>query len=291
MRPPEATVLWNPHGTAPGLYVPAVPEKSSPHIFLLPGPPRELWPMVEDYLIPMLRTIVGQPEISEMRVFRTAGLGESMVEEKVGEQLISLGIELGYCARPGEVDIRVIGTPEQVRAAGDIIRGVFPTSLVSDDQRSLERVVVETLTTRGETLAIAESCTGGAIAHRITNVAGASAVFLAGFVTYANEAKTKALGVSKELLDQHGAVSEPVASAMAEGARAAINADYALSTTGIAGPTGGSDAKPVGTVFIGLAAKGNPTRVEKHFFPTDRERFKELVSQSALDLLRRNLRD
>ena len=291
MRPAEATVLWNPHGTAPGLYMPDFPEKNSPHIFLLPGPPRELQPMVEDYVVPMLRKIVGQPTISEMRVFRTAGLGESLVEEKVGEQLLSLGIELGYCARPGEVDIRVIGTPEQVRAAGDIIRGVFPSNVVSDDQRSLERVVVEALTSREETLAIAESCTGGAIAHRITNVPGASAVFLAGFVTYANEAKIKALGVSKESLDQHGAVSEVVASAMAEGARTAAGADYALSTTGIAGPTGGSEAKPVGTVFIGLAAKGAPTRVEKHFFPTDRERFKELVSQSALDFLRRNLRD
>jgi len=289
MRPSAATVLWNPHGTAPGLYVPAFPAKNSPHIFLLPGPPRELRPMVDDYLVPMLRRIVGESTISEMRVFRTAGLGESLVEEKVGEQLLNLGIELGYCARPGEVDIRVIGTAEQVHAAGEIIHAAFPTSVVSNDQRSLERVIVESMAERGQTLAIAESCTGGAIAHRITNVPGASAVFLAGYVTYANEAKMKALGVLKPDLDQHGAVSEVVVRAMAEGAREAAGADYALSTTGIAGPGGGSDAKPVGTVFIGLARKGGPTEVEKHFYPTDRERFKELVSQSALDFLRRNL--
>jgi len=116
-----------------------------------------------------------------------------------------------------------------------------------------------------------------------------SSVFLGGYVTYANEAKVKALGVPKADLDQHGAVSDVVARSMAEGAREAAGADYALSTTGIAGPSGGSDAKPVGTVFIGLARKGGRTEVERHFYPTDRERFKELVSQSALDFLRRNL--
>jgi len=289
MRPEPATVLWNPHGTAPGLYVPPLPGKSSPHIFVLPGPPRELRPMVEDYVVPMLRKLVGQSAISEMRVFRTAGLGESFVEEKVGEQLLGLGVELGYCARPGEVDIRVIGTAEQLGLASEIIRNVLSTSIVSDDQRSLEAVIVEALASRGETLATAESCTGGAIAHRITNVPGASAVFLEGFVTYANNAKLRVLGVPKEDLEKYGAVSESVAAAMAEGGRKAAASDYALATTGIAGPTGGSEGKPVGTVFIALASKDHPTRVEKHFFPTDRERFKELVSQTALDLLRRNL--
>ena len=289
MRPEPATVLWNPHGTAPGLYVPPLPGKSSPHIFVLPGPPRELRPMVEDYVVPMLRKLVGQSAISEMRVFRTAGLGESFVEEKVGEQLLGLGVELGYCARPGEVDIRVIGTAEQLGLASEIIRNVLSTSIVSDDQRSLEAVIVEALASRGETLATAESCTGGAIAHRITNVSGASAVFLEGFVTYANDAKRRALGVPNEDLEKYGAVSEAVAAAMADGARKAAGSDYALATTGIAGPTGGSAEKPVGTVFIALASNNHPTRVEKHFFPTDRERFKELVSQSVLDLLRRNL--
>lgn len=287
LRPPEATVLWNPHGTAPGLYLPAFAEKNSPHLFLLPGPPRELAPMVENYVVPTLeRVIPPQPHV-EMRVWRTVGLGESLVEEMVGDALLALGAELGYCARPGEVDLRIIGTPEQVRGAGAIIEAKLGANLISHDQRTLEKVIVDLLTGRRETLAVAESCTGGAIANRITNVPGASAVFLAGYVTYANEAKTSALGVDAALIREHGAVSEPVARAMAEGARAASGADYALSTTGIAGPDGGSPEKPVGTVFVGVAAAHRTTQVEKLFFPTDRERFKELVTQMGLDLLRR----
>jgi nicotinamide-nucleotide amidase len=295
MRPPQSTVLWNPHGTAPGLYLPPLPipqrpnNERSPHLFILPGPPRELIPMVEDYLVPMLQKVLPAREIDEMRVFRTAGLGESHVEELVGEELLALGIELGYCARPGEVDIRIIGSPEQVGRAETIIRNHVGKHIVSDDQRSLEEVLVSTLTKRGETLAIAESCTGGAIAHRITNVPGASAVFLQGFVTYANDAKTRSLGVSDELLAQHGAVSEPVARAMAEGARKTSGTDYGISTTGIAGPGGGTNEKPVGTVFVAVASRDKETVVEKLFFPTDRLRFKELVSQMALNLLRKSL--
>jgi nicotinamide-nucleotide amidase len=295
MRPPESTVLWNPHGTAPGLYLPPLPISNrpeyqlSPHLFILPGPPRELVPMVEDYVVPTLRRILPPGAINEMRVFRTAGLGESHVEELVGGELLALGIELGYCARPGEVEVRVIGSPDQIGRADVIIRNHLGEHLVSDDQRSLEEVLVSTLTLRGETIAIAESCTGGAIAHRITNVPGSSAVFLQGFVTYSNEAKTRSLGVPAELLAQHGAVSKPVARAMAEGARDATGADYAISTTGIAGPGGGTEQKPVGTVFIAVASRSHDTVVEKLFFPTDRLRFKELVSQMALNLLRKSL--
>lgn len=288
LRPPESTVLWNPHGTAPGLYLPAFAEKNSPHLFLLPGPPRELQPMVENHVVPILSHIVPPRPDVEMRVWRTAGLGESLVEQRVGESLLALGAELGYCARPGEVDVRLIGTREQVRRAGEIIVAELGRHLVSDDHRSLEKVIVDRLAERDETLAIAESCTGGAIANRITNVPGASAVFLAGYVTYANEAKTRTLGVDAALIREHGAVSEPVARAMAEGAREAGGAHFAISTTGIAGPDGGTPEKPVGTVFVGVASP-TATRVEKLFFPTDRERFKQLVSQSALDLLRRTL--
>ena len=295
LRPPEATVLWNPHGTAPGLYLPPLPVPNhssagpSPHLFILPGPPRELIPMVEDYVVPMLRKIIPEQPKTEMRVFRTAGIGESHVEELVGEPLLALRIELGYCARPGEVDIRVIGTSEQVNEAGKIIRQHLGQYLVSDDQRSLEAVLVATLTERGETLAIAESCTGGAVANRITNVPGSSAIFLQGFVTYANEAKIRALEVPVQMLEEHGAVSEPVAKAMAEGARRQSGADFAISTTGIAGPGGGTEKKPVGTVFVAVASPQRETKVEKLFFPTDRQRFKELVTQMALDLLRRSI--
>lgn len=295
LRPPEATVLWNPNGTAPGLYLPPLPVPGrpagelSPHIFILPGPPRELIPMVAEYLVPMLRKIVPDLPKTEMRVFRTAGLGESNVEEIVGEQLLALGIELGYCARPGEVEVRVIGSPEQISRADEIIRNHLSENLVSDDQRTLEEVIVAGLTERGETLAIAESCTGGGVANRITNVPGSSAVFLQGFVTYANEAKTRALGVPPEMIQEHGAVSKPVAKAMAEGARNVSGADYAISTTGIAGPGGGTEQKPVGTVFVAVASRHHETVVEKLFFPTDRQRFKELVSQMVLNLLRRSV--
>jgi nicotinamide-nucleotide amidase len=295
LRPKEATVLWNPHGTAPGLYLPPLPVPShpenelSPHIFILPGPPRELIPMVAEYLVPLLRKIIPEQPATEMRVFRTAGLGESHVEEIVGEPLLALGIELGYCARPGEVDIRVIGSPGQIDQADRIVRAHLAKHVVSDNQRSLEEVIVASLAAAAETLAIAESCTGGWIANRITNVPGASAVFLQGFVTYANEAKVRSLGVPPAMLEQHGAVSEPVAKAMAEGARTVSGADYAISTTGIAGPGGGSEEKPVGTVFVALASAHRETVTEKLFFPTDRQRFKELVSQMALNLLRLNI--
>jgi PncC family amidohydrolase len=136
-------------------------------------------------------------------------------------------------------------------------------------------------------LATAESCTGGLIANRITNVSGASEVFLAGYVTYANSAKSDVLNVDSKLIDEHGAVSEPVARAMAEGARTRTAATYAVATTGIAGPTGGSDEKPVGTVYIALASENSKTVVTKFVFPTDRETFKQLAAQAALDLLRR----
>lgn len=287
LRPREATVLHNPHGTAPGLYIPNLPERGSPHLFLLPGPPRELRPMVHDQVVPMLARLLPPASRPEMRTWRTAGLGESRVEELVGEELLALGVELGYCARPGEVDLRVIAMPDLLERAEAIVRAKLHAHIVADDQRSLEQVVVSQLTERRETLAIAESCTGGYLAHRITNVPGASAVFLAGFVTYANEAKVQTLDVSTGDLEKHGAVSAEVARAMAEGALRKSGTDYALSTTGIAGPGGGSEAKPVGTVFISLASKRGETIVQRHLFPTDRETFKTLVSQTALDLLRR----
>lgn len=287
LRPPEATVLPNEHGTAPGLYLP--PTARSPHLFLLPGPPRELHPMFTASVLPILQKVLPpRPELA-MRNYRTAGLGESAVEELVGAPLLALGLEVGYCARPGEVDLRLIGSAEALARAEKIVAAQLGAQLVSRDQSSLEKVIVDRLSARGETLATAESCTGGLLAHRVTNVPGASAVFLEGFVTYANEAKTRALGVDAALLRAHGAVSREVAAAMAEGARTAAGVDHALATTGIAGPGGGSEAKPVGTVFIALATKLGPTTVEQHRFPTDRETFKDLTAQTALDLLRRRL--
>jgi nicotinamide-nucleotide amidase len=290
-RPREAVVLANRHGTAPGLYLAprTVDGGVSPHLFLLPGPPRELEPMFEDAVLPILKTLLPPGPVADMRVYRIAGLGESMVEEMVGEPLLALGLELGYCARPGEVDVRMIGDPGTLDRGQQIISEKLGPHIVSLDQRALEKVVVDQLTTRGETLAIAESCTGGCLANRITNVPGASAVFVQGFVTYANQAKTAALGVDPELIRERGAVSHEVARAMADGARRTAGADHALATTGIAGPGGGTEEKPVGTVYIALATKLGSDIIEKHRFPTDRETFKNLVSQMALDLLRRRL--
>ena len=161
--------------------------------------------------------------------------------------------------------------------------------IFTSDERELPNVVIEKLIALGKTIATAESCTGGFIANQLTNVPGASKVFLAGYVTYANEAKTAALGVDAALIEAHGAVSETVAHGMAAGALEKSGADFALATTGIAGPGGGSAEKPVGTVFVALAARGGQTLVQHHRFPTDRETFKHLVSQTALDLLLRRL--
>ena len=291
-RPRDAIVLVNNHGTAPGLYLaprPYAGGELTPHLFLLPGPPRELQPMLAESVMPILEKALPPQPTVEMRLVRLAGVGESGVEELIGEPLLALGLELGYCARPGEVDVRTIGAPAVLDEAERIIVEKLGPHIITRDSRTLEKVVVDLLTERTETLAIAESCTGGFLAHRITNVAGASAVFLEGFVTYANAAKERSLGVDPAAIAAHGAVSEVVARAMAEGARRVTGADHALATTGIAGPGGGSEAKPVGTVFIALATKLGPTVVERHRFPSDRENFKHHTTQTALNILRRQL--
>ena len=290
--PEGATVLPNEHGSAPGLYLAAdaSPEKKWPHLFLLPGPPRELHPMFDKFVLPILREIAPPQSGRERRTFRIAGMGESLVEEAIGARLLEVpGLELGYCARPGEIDLRVIGERSALDQAEGIITEGLGAAVFSSDGRKLEEVVVKLLTARKQMLAIAESCTGGFLAHRITNVPGASAVFLAGYVTYSNEAKAAMLGIDPGLIAENGAVSAAVAQAMAEGAREKTKADFALATTGIAGPGGGTQEKPAGTVFIALAGKDGRTKIEKRFFPDDRPTFKELTAQTALELLRRSL--
>ena len=289
--PEGATVLPNDHGSAPGLYLPADAAKRRPHLFLLPGPPRELHPMFRDSVLPILRGIVPASGEIDRRMFRIAGIGESLVEEAVGAELLALpGLELGYCARLGEMELRLMGDTSVLDQAEGIVREKLGAAIFSTDSAGLEEVVVKLLTERRQTLAAAESCTGGYLAHRITNVPGASAVFLGGCVTYSNEAKVAMLGVDPALIETDGAVSKQVAQAMAEGARANTKADFALATTGIAGPGGGSEEKPVGTVFIALAAKDRPVSVKKRFFPDDRPTFKELTTQTALEMLRQRLR-
>jgi nicotinamide-nucleotide amidase len=289
--PAGATVLPNEHGSAPGLYLAAGDPKKRPHLFLLPGPPRELHPMFCDAVLPILRKIATTASQRACRIFRIAGVGESLVEEAIGEQLLALpNLELGYCARPGEMDVRLIADAAVLDQAERIVREKFGAAIFSTDGSGLAEAVVKLLIEQKQTLAVAESCTGGYLAHRITNIPGASAIFVAGYVTYSNEAKANALGVDPRLIAEHGAVSRQVATAMGEGAREKSGADFALATTGIAGPSGGTEEKPVGTVFIALAARDQPTTLQKRFFPDDRPTFKELTTQAALEMLRQRLR-
>lgn len=296
MVPEGAEVLDNPFGTAPGLYIPASCGKGrglNCAMFLLPGPPRELKPMVENQVEPRLKQLM--PDLSNRAVsyLKVTGLGESDIVAHVEKDLEAMvaegGLEMGYCLGRGDVDVRLSGNRDAVARGAALVRERIGDFIVSEDRRIIEEVVVQQLKAKGQWLATAESCTGGELASRITNVSGASAVFGHGFVTYANEAKAKHLGVDPTLIESHGAVSEQVARAMAEGCLQTSGADHALACTGIAGPTGGTEEKPVGTVFIALATRGDCTEVRKLFFPGTRDRFKLLTTQFALDMLRRRL--
>jgi nicotinamide-nucleotide amidase len=287
-----ADCLPNPNGTAPGIYVPPrLNGRSNCAVFLLPGPPRELYPMYHHELVPRLRALAGVEELSEALVLKFTGIGESSFHEGVDERLSAVPcLEYGYCAHIGEVDLRLIGNAAALSKGREIALERFEPFLISDDESSMEKTVVRLLARRRMKFAIAESCTGGQIANRITNVPGASEVFTHGFVTYANEAKVEMLGVPTDLIDEHGAVSEPVARAMAEGALQASGSDIAVSVTGIAGPGGGSEDKPVGTAWIGLALRDRQTDSFKVFHPRNRKDFKLAVSQAALEAVRRRLK-
>ena len=289
--PAGAIVLPNHHGTAPGLAMRTL----KGWLIMLPGPPRELRPMYTNSVAPLLAEKMPLKSPIHIRTLKTMGIGESSVEERISNplgDLLDAGLEIGYCARVGEVDVRLVahgdGADKMLDGAESIVQEHVGDFIYGRDDDQLEEVMVRELTKRGLTLVVAESCTGGFLAHRITNISGASAVFLAGHCTYSNEAKQETLGVNPETLAGHGAVSEEVAREMAEGARAKHGADFALSTTGIAGPTGGTEEKPVGTVFIALAGP-NGTEVINPCNPCDRETFKYVATQQALDLLRRNL--
>jgi nicotinamide-nucleotide amidase len=275
--PSGAEILPNENGSASGLYLKANlnPKIESAHIFLLPGPPRELQPMFRQSVMPILRSIVRVPPPVERRFYKIAAMGESVVEEKVGQKILA---------------ISGIGPHAAVEEADKIVRADLGDVIFTDDDKTLEEVLVRLLAAKKQTLATAESCTGGLLANRITNVAGASSVLLAGYVCYANEAKIDILGVEPKLIERHGAVSEEVAREMGQGARKRAKSTYALATTGIAGPDGGSEEKPIGTVYVALTDE-NETKVRKLFFPSDRETFKQLVAQVAFEMLRRKLID
>ena len=284
-----ADVLPNPNGTAPGIYVPPrLNGVANCAVFLLPGPPRELYPMFEAEIAPRLRSLSGGETADGVLELKLAGIGESTIHHAIDAKLAAIpGLEVGYCARISEVDVRLIGSAEAIAKGREITLAAFGERCFSEDGSSLEEVVVRRFTEKGWKLAIAESCTGGLIANRVTDVPGSSAVLTYGFVSYANEAKRDLLGVSWDDLQSVGAVSETVARQMAEGALRVSGADAAVSVTGIAGPGGGSEEKPVGTVFIGLAVKGAETQVVKERYVRDRISFKQTVTQTALDLVRR----
>jgi len=288
MVPEGGHVLANKFGTAPGLIL----ENDKTVAVLLPGPPRELRPMWENEALPWLRahfaSRLGRVHEISLRVL---GLGETGVQSLVERDILALGpVEIGYCARPGEVDLRLLASDrELVERAATLARSRLSSFVYAENGETMEQVVVRLATATGKTVTTAESCTGGLVANRLTDVPGSSAIFHYGWVTYANEAKTRELGVPAELLEIHGAVSPQVAQAMAEGARGQSGADLAIAVTGIAGPGGGTPEKPVGLVHFALAQKGGPTQLLERQLSSVRDSFKDMASQVALDLLRRAL--
>jgi len=263
---------------------------------VLPGPPREFVAMVDERVAPYLRERVGKaPGRIRSRVLRLAGIGESSVEDRVKHLLSGTNPTVAPLASPGEVHLRITAKAASSAEAEAVIDemdaklvSVLGDRVFGRDDQTLERVVVESLIARKLTLATAESCTGGLIANRITDVPGCSATFVVGVVSYSDEAKKEILGVPEQLLASHGAVSEEVARAMAEGVRRASGADVGLSTTGIAGPTGATATKPVGLVYMALADAGG-TVAQRHQFAGGRTDIKLRASQAALDMLRTSL--
>jgi len=288
--PEGSTVLYNEHGTAPGFILPIPGPKRARWLIVLPGPPRELKPMFEKDVTAFLREKFPDAGKVHWRVLRVAEMGESAVQERVEKKLKEQfpGLEIAYSARPGEVDLRLLAPEKILMAAEDEARRILGDRVFGDGEKELEHAVVELLRMRRKTAASAESCTGGALANRFTNVPGSSEVFLGGWVSYSNEFKIRELGVDAGTIQQHGAVSEPTARQMAEGARKKSGADYALSVTGIAGPDGGTPEKPVGTVFLAISAVDR-VEVWREYFPLDRWTFKWRVAQAALNRLRLEL--
>ncbi len=297
-----AEVLANSRGTAPGQRLTCSVGASSgrqdgANVFLFPGVPRELEAMIEAHLEPWLvEATAGADQGLEMGVVKLACLGESAVEERIAPAYQRFARErISVLASPGEVKIyfSARGSAAERRAELDEMRRVLlvlagTAAFTDSEDDTLEGVVGRLLAAAGRTVTTAESCTGGLVAERLTRVAGSSAYFLGGVVSYTNELKTRLLGVPEEMIAAGGAVSEPVANAMAAGARERYGADYGIGITGIAGPGGGSADKPVGTVHIAVAGPDGGTH-RGVIFPGDRERIRQQSSQLALELVRRDL--
>lgn len=286
-----AKVLDNPNGTAPGLFI----EHEGTSIALLPGPPREMRPMFENHVLPRLVEKAGALRVVR-RVLRVAGIGESAVDEKIAPIYTQYtNPQTTILFNKSEIEIHLTARartePEAeflLDALSERLEERLGHSIFAFRGEQMEEIVSLRLTVTGYTLAVAESCTGGLIAQRLTEVPGASSYFVEGAVTYSNEAKIRTLGVDQRLLRKHGAVSPEVAEAMAEGIRKRAKTDLGLSVTGIAGPTGGTEDKPVGLVYIALADDVR-TEHRKLMLPGDRHLIRWRASQAALDLLRRRL--
>jgi nicotinamide-nucleotide amidase len=293
--PRGARVLANPNGTAPGLWI----EHGPSVVVLLPGPPRELQPMLDGAVLPALGPRTAGRKLHR-RIIRIAGRPESHVEE-IANPIYSafargdVPIETTILASPGQIELHLSARGPDGRlldealadAVAQLVEALGP-SVVSSDGRSLEEVIAGDLLSRRWRLAVAESCTGGMLGARLTDVAGSSEWFKGGVVAYANDIKTMAVDVPDEVIAQYGAVSEPVAAAMADGIRQKFQADVGVGVTGIAGPTGGTAEKPVGTVTIAVSA--GPVVVRTFRFPGDRAMIRQQSVVAALDMLRRAVR-
>ena len=298
--PRGALVLDNPNGTAPGLFIDHPDPRGRRIVILLPGPPRELQPMFEMVCAGPLRDRAGRERSYTTTIF-TTGRGESHVEQMVQPiysrwRDASPPISTTILAALGQVELHLtVRETDDTRAAAvlararDEILAVLAADVYSTDGRMMEEVVGDLLSVRGYTIAAAESCTGGLLMSRLTDIPGSSNYVRAGVIAYAYEDKTALLGVPAELLAAHGAVSEPVAVAMAEGIRVRTNADVAVGITGIAGPGGGTDTKPVGTVVIAVLVPNQPACVRTYSFFGGRVMVKFQATQAALDRVRRML--
>lgn len=293
--PAGAEVLPNPLGTAPGFML----EAEQTLFFCMPGVPRELYRMVDEEVLPRLRAhpLVGTPDgVARALLLRTFGLGESALDRELSDLSDERrGVALGFRTQFPDNLVRVVARgPDDATArarldeAVDEVKRRLGPLLVGEGDAPLESVVGRLLIDGKHSVAIAESCTGGLIASLLTDVPGSSAYLLEAVVAYSNEAKIRELGVSPEDLDAHGAVSQPVAEQMARGIRERTGASFGVATTGVAGPDGGSDAKPVGTVYVALASEQGVTARRYQLF-TDRARNKRLGAQIALDWLRRQV--
>ena len=290
--PSGAEVLPNPIGTAPGFAL----EAQGALFFAMPGVPRELQRMLDEQVIPRLaaRNQRDGPVV-RARLLRTFGVGESTLDSQLSDIATDADLELGFRTSFPDNTLRPLCRAASAEAAEARlatlcaeIRQRLGAIVYGEGEAGMEQVVGELLAERGASLAVAESCTGGGIAERISEVPGASRYFLGGVVAYADSAKRELLDVPEALLARHGAVSEPVVRAMAEGVRARFGASLGIATTGISGPGGGSDDKPVGLVHIALADAAG-THAEHFVFPLDRARHRRLTTQTALDWVRRRL--